>query len=59
MSREETNHLTWIYNRLIHVYGENPNYDYMIRFNEIIDKHIIETNTIEVVDPEIVTFKNR
>jgi hypothetical protein len=32
------NHLTWIYNRLIHVHGENPQYDYMLRLEEIINK---------------------
>jgi len=29
--------LTWIYNRLVNVYGENPNLDYMIRLKTIID----------------------
>jgi len=31
-------HLQWIYDRLCSVHGENPNYDYMLRFKEIIDK---------------------
>ena len=30
------NHLEWIYNRLIHVHGENDNYDYMIKLKEIV-----------------------
>jgi hypothetical protein len=30
------NHLEWIYNRMIEVHGENPNYDYMITFKKII-----------------------
>jgi hypothetical protein len=30
------NHLEWIYNRMIEVHGENPNYDYMIAFKKII-----------------------
>ena len=30
-------HLTFIYERLINVYKENPNYDYMIRLKEMID----------------------
>lgn len=29
--------LTWIYNRLVNVCGENPKLDYMIRFKAIID----------------------
>lgn len=33
-------HLEWIYDRLIHVHGENPNYDYMLKFKEIIDSEI-------------------
>ncbi|MFA5152833.1 MAG: hypothetical protein WC554_09760 [Clostridia bacterium] len=31
-------HLTFIYYRLIQVLGENPNVDYMIKFEEIINK---------------------
>jgi hypothetical protein len=30
--------LEFIYNRLINVYNENSNYDYMINFKKIIDK---------------------
>ena len=30
-------HLEFIYNRLINKYNENKNYDYMIKFKEIID----------------------
>ncbi len=29
-------HLQFLYNRLLHVHGENENYDYMLRFAEII-----------------------
>lgn len=31
------NHLQWIYDRLIYVYGESPNMDYMIKFKAIIE----------------------
>jgi len=31
-------HLEWIFERLVEVYDENPNYDYMIRFKKIIQK---------------------
>ena len=31
--------LQWIYDRLIHVYKENKNYDYMHKLKEIIDKY--------------------
>ena len=30
-------HLTFLYNRLMEVYGENKNYDYMKKFKDIID----------------------
>jgi hypothetical protein len=29
-------HLRWIYERMVHVHGENPNVDYMRRFAEIV-----------------------
>jgi hypothetical protein len=35
-SEEDFNHLEWVYNRLISVHNENPNYDYMIRLKNII-----------------------
>lgn len=34
---KEQIHLKFLYDRLIHVHGENRNYDYMIKFKEIID----------------------
>lgn len=30
-------HLQFIYNRLVNVYGEEPRFDYMIRLKEILD----------------------
>jgi hypothetical protein len=30
-------HLEWIYDRMKNVHNENENYDYMIKFREIID----------------------
>ena len=36
--QEDKKHLEWIYNRMKYVHAENPNYDYMIKFREIIDK---------------------
>ena len=32
----DKNHLEFIYNRLINVHNENPDYDYMIKFKEIL-----------------------
>jgi hypothetical protein len=33
---EDFNHLEWIYNRLISVHNESPNYDYMLKFKSLI-----------------------
>lgn len=33
---ENINHLEWIYHRLINVHKENPNVDYMLKFDDII-----------------------
>jgi hypothetical protein len=38
MSQSDLNHLKWIYDRLIHIHGEDPYYDYMLKFKEIIDE---------------------
>jgi hypothetical protein len=35
-NEEDFNHLEWIYNRLISVHNENPNYDYMLKFKSLI-----------------------
>lgn len=36
MNASEQKHLKFIYDRLVHVHSENPNYDYMLRLKEII-----------------------
>ena len=38
ISTSDTEHLKWIYGRLIR-YGENERVDYMVRFKKIIDKY--------------------
>ena len=38
ISNEEVTHLRWMYERLIGVHEENPNYDYMHKMKLIIDK---------------------
>jgi hypothetical protein len=40
MTKEEVKHVNWMYNRLTSVHKENPNYDYMLKFKEIIDKQL-------------------
>ena len=37
-SDKDTAHLQWIYDRMSNVHGENENYDYMIKFKEIIEQ---------------------
>ena len=36
--KREKEHLTFIYWRLVHMYAEKENIDYMIKFKSIIDK---------------------
>ena len=38
MSLKELEHLKFIYERLIYVHKEKSNYDYMLRFKEILQK---------------------
>lgn len=33
---EHSEHLVWIHNRIIEVYGESKNVDFLIKFREII-----------------------
>lgn len=35
MSSTDTEFLTWLKDRLIHVYGVNPNVDYVLRLEQI------------------------
>jgi hypothetical protein len=37
INEEEIIHLTWIYNRMWNVHGENKNVDYMLKFAEILN----------------------
>jgi len=37
-SEKDIKHLQWIYDRMVNVHGENENYDYMIKFKEIIEQ---------------------
>jgi hypothetical protein len=36
MSEEEIEHLQWIHNRIINVYGESENVDFLIKMREIL-----------------------
>ena len=37
-SDKDITHLQWIYDRMSNVHGENENYDYMLKFKEIIEQ---------------------
>ena len=37
MNEKDIKHLEWIFGRMRDIHGENENYDYMIRFREIIE----------------------
>ena len=37
-SDKDTAHLQWIYDRMSNIHGENENYDYMLKFKEIIEQ---------------------
>lgn len=49
-------HLSWIFDRLVSVYAENRNYDYMIRFKSIIDNMPSEEKKRSVIptDEEVL-----
>ena len=36
METRERHHLQWIYDRMVEIHKENPNYDYMLRFRDIL-----------------------
>ena len=35
---EDAEHLRWLYNRMVREHSENENFDYMHRFDKIINK---------------------
>lgn len=36
--QEDAKHLRWLYDRMVRKYDENPDFDYMHRFDKIINK---------------------
>lgn len=36
--KADKHHLQWIYDRMLNVHNEDKNYDYMLKFKEIIDR---------------------
>ena len=39
MSKEEIEHLQWIHDRIINVYGESENVDFLIKMKEILNQN--------------------
>jgi hypothetical protein len=38
INEKDVKHLQWLYDRMVNVHGENKDYDYMIKFKEIIEQ---------------------
>ena len=39
MSKEEIEHLQWVHDRIINVYGESENVDFLIRMRKILNQN--------------------
>lgn len=37
-TKDDIRHLEWIHSRMVFIHKENPNYDYMLKFAEIIKR---------------------
>lgn len=48
MSKEELQHLKWIYERMVNVHGENPKVDYMQKFRQILNKEDASTEVYDL-----------
>ena len=40
MTKQDLEHLQWIHDRMIAVHNENPNYDYMLYLQDIINRQL-------------------
>jgi hypothetical protein len=38
MKQTNIEHLEWIYNRMLNVYNEDKDFDYMLKFRSILDE---------------------
>ena len=54
MKKTDIENLEWIYNRMIHVHGENKDFDYMIKFRSILNEmNLEEQNLNEPQKPQL------
>ena len=51
-------HLQWIHDRIVEVYGENENIDFLHRMRKIIDKQDTELNLPDVSNFVLLTKPN-
>ena len=49
----DSEHLQWLHDRIVNVYGENENVDFLIRFREII-KDIKDEEDIKYIKENIM-----
>lgn len=50
MSRQSAvNHLRWIKTRLVEIHGENPNVDYMLCLDSVIDEMNLAYETLKLI----------
>ena len=49
----DSEHLQWLHDRIVNVYGENQNVDFLIRFREII-KDIKDEEDIKYIKENIM-----
>lgn len=51
MKIKNSEHLQWIHDRMVNVYSENPNADFLVKLREIIAKEKIhERETDELIE---------
>lgn len=52
LTKNELEHLKWVYERMQYVHKENPQYDYMLKFRHILNK---EDVAITEYDDEVTS----
>ena len=46
INEKDVKHLQWLYDRMVNVHGENKDYDYMIKFKEIMEYLLLNQKSI-------------
>ena len=58
MNERDLNILKFLYDRLVHVHKENPQYDYMLNLKSIIDDLEEELDEDEIVNNSMMIYLN-